>query len=134
MINGFATAAATRSYVEKHGLLAGNNIGTEGLTVSQAGFGCYRVSAGVAHHELALGMALCKGINLIDTSATYGDGGSEILVGQVLQKLIDSGDLKKTVDEAFAHYERLAGSASPHQRADGGRRYPETSLAQPRNL
>jgi len=95
MINGYASAAATRSYVEKHGPLAGNKIGTEGLTVSQAGFGCYRVSSGVAHHEQALGMALREGVNLIDTSANYGDGGSEILVGQVLEKLIDSGDLAR---------------------------------------
>jgi aryl-alcohol dehydrogenase-like predicted oxidoreductase len=65
------------------------------LSAAQAGFGCYRVSAGVAHHEKALRKALSEGINLIDTSSNYADGGSETLVGQVLEKLIDAGDLAR---------------------------------------
>jgi aryl-alcohol dehydrogenase-like predicted oxidoreductase len=66
----------------------------------QAGFGGYRISSGVARHEKALSKALCEGVNLIDTSANYADGGSEILVGRVLQKLIASGDLAR--DEVVA--------------------------------
>ncbi len=96
MITGYATEAATADYLTKHGPLACNRIGTTRLTASQAGFGCYRVSAGVAHHEQALHRALRKGVNLIDTSANYADGGSETLVGQVLEKLIDSGDLARS--------------------------------------
>jgi aryl-alcohol dehydrogenase-like predicted oxidoreductase len=56
--------------------------------VSQAGFGGYRISSGTAEHEKALTKALSEGVNLIDTSANYADGGSEELVGDVLEKLI----------------------------------------------
>ena len=95
MITGYATEAATADYVQKHGPLACSKIGTTRLTASQAGFGCYRVSAGVSHHEQALRKALCEGVNLIDSSANYADGGSETLVGQVLEKLIEAGDLAR---------------------------------------
>jgi aryl-alcohol dehydrogenase-like predicted oxidoreductase len=66
-----------------------------GVLVSQAGFGCYRVDAGVATHEKALRKALLGGVNLVDTSSNYGDGGSETLVGAVLQDLISSGYLSR---------------------------------------
>jgi len=95
VIPGYATEAATKNYLQKHRTIACNKIGTTKLSVSQAGFGCYRVSAGVSHHEQALGKALCQGVNLIDTSANYADGASETLVGQVLEKLIDAGELKR---------------------------------------
>jgi len=96
VITGYATEAATADYLTKRGPLAFNKIGTTGLTASQAGFGCYRVSAGVSHHEQALHQALSEGVNLIDTSANYADGGSETLVGQVLEKLIDAGELARS--------------------------------------
>ena len=62
MITGYATASATADYIQKHGPLTGNTIGTTKLTSSQAGFGCYRVSVGVPHHEKALHTALCGGV------------------------------------------------------------------------
>ena len=95
MISGYATPEATQVHAQKHQPLAYNSIPKTQLTVCQAGFGCYRVSAGVSHHEKALHKALGEGINLIDTSANYADGGSETLVGQVLEKLIDSGSLTR---------------------------------------
>jgi len=127
MTNGYASATATSSYVEKHGPLAGNKIGTEGLTVSPAGFGCYRVSAGVAHHEQALRMALCEGVNLIDTSANYGDGGAEILMGQVLEKLIDSGDLSRDEIVVVSKVGYLQGQnyTLSRERKQQGRPFPE---------
>ena len=48
------------------------------------GFGCYRVMEGNAQHDAALRAYLERGGNLIDTSANYGDGRSETLVGKVL--------------------------------------------------
>jgi len=66
-----------------------------GVLVSQAGFGCYRVDSGVPPHEKALRKALLGGINLVDTSSNYGDGGSEALVGAVLKDLISSGGLAR---------------------------------------
>jgi hypothetical protein len=60
-------------------------LGSTGLQCHPLGFGCYRVMEGNAQHEAALRDYLERGGNLIDTSANYGDGHSEILVGQVLR-------------------------------------------------
>ena len=126
MISGYATEA-TRDYVQKHRPLACNKIGTTALTVSQAGFGCYRVSAGVAHHEQALRKALCEGVNLIDTSANYADGGSETLVGQVLEKLIEAGDLAREAVVVVSKVGYLQGQnyALSRERKQQGRPFPE---------
>ncbi|MBK8434322.1 MAG: aldo/keto reductase [Chloroflexi bacterium] len=55
-----------------------------GAWVSAAGFGGYRVEADNPDHLAALRHALRGGINLIDTSANYSDGGSETAVGQIV--------------------------------------------------
>ena len=49
------------------------------------GFGCYRVADGHPEHEAALRSYLDLGGNLIDTSANYTDGLSEILVGKIVR-------------------------------------------------
>ena len=67
----------------------GNNslrpLGSTGLRCCPVGFGCYRIADGNAEHESALRLYLDRGGNLIDTSANYTDGQSEILVGKVLK-------------------------------------------------
>ena len=127
MIPGYATPEATRDYLKKHHPLAHNGVGTTRLAVSQAGFGCYRISTGVAHHEKALRKALMQGINLIDTSANYADGGSETLVGQVLQKLIASGDLTRQEMVVVSKVGYLQGQnyALSKERRQAGRPFPE---------
>ena len=60
-------------------------LGSSGLQCHVLGFGCYRIMKGNAGHEAALRAYLARGGNLIDTSANYGDGSSEELVGKVLQ-------------------------------------------------
>ena len=95
MIQGFATIEGTRAYAAKHTDIAFATLGGTGLQVSQAGFGCYRVSVGVAEHEAAMRLALQSGINLIDTSTNYADGDSERLVGQVLSAVVDNGELSR---------------------------------------
>jgi aryl-alcohol dehydrogenase-like predicted oxidoreductase len=95
MISGFATAQGTKELAGRSTELAFNPLGRTGLQVSCVGFGCYRVTTGVSTHTQALLKALQSGVNLIDTSANYADGGSERLVGQVLGELIDSGSLKR---------------------------------------
>ena len=60
-------------------------LGSTGLSCHPLGFGCYRIMEGNAQHEAALRQYLDRGGNLIDTSANYGDGRSEMLVGRVLQ-------------------------------------------------
>ena len=60
-------------------------LGSTGLLCHVLGFGCYRIMNGDGEHEAALRAYLARGGNLIDTSANYGDGSSEELVGKVLQ-------------------------------------------------
>jgi aryl-alcohol dehydrogenase-like predicted oxidoreductase len=70
-------------------------LGLTGLKACQAGFGGYRISTGVSRHQEALRTAIRSGINLIDTSTNYADGGSETLVGQVLAELTRGGELQR---------------------------------------
>jgi aryl-alcohol dehydrogenase-like predicted oxidoreductase len=93
VIKGYAIPEATATYAKRHAPLTYEDLGRTGLLVSQAGFGCYRVDVSVETHHRALAKALLEGINVIDTSANYADGGSEALVGKVLAELIDSGRL-----------------------------------------
>ena len=60
-------------------------LGSTGLRCHPLGFGCYRIADGNAEHQAALQSYLQRGGNLIDTSANYTDGQSEILVGRVLK-------------------------------------------------
>ncbi len=60
-------------------------LGTTDLVCHPLGFGCYRIYRGNRQHEEALRTYLDRGGNLIDTSANYGDGQSEALVGLVLR-------------------------------------------------
>ncbi|HWP84934.1 MAG TPA: aldo/keto reductase [Terriglobia bacterium] len=61
-------------------------LGGTGLQCHPLGFGCYRVMEGNATHEAALREYLHRGGNLIDTSANYGDGRSELMVGNILKE------------------------------------------------
>ncbi len=127
MIRGYATREKTENCVERNRPLAYTHIGTTALTASQAGFGCYRVSAGLAPHEQALRKALHAGINLIDTSSNYADGGSETLVGQVLKNLIESGKLSRDAVVVVSKVGYLQGQnyALSQERKQQGRPFPE---------
>jgi aryl-alcohol dehydrogenase-like predicted oxidoreductase len=127
MIGGYATPQATGVHAQKHHPLTYNSMPKTQLTASQAGFGCYRVSDAVSHHKRALHKAICEGVNLIDTSANYADGGSETLVGQVLEKLIDSGDLTRAEVVVVSKVGYLQGQnyALSHERKQQGRPFPE---------
>lgn len=70
-------------------------LGSTGVLVSRLGFGGYRVDEITAEHAAALKLALRSGINLIDTSTNYTDGGSERLIGRVLQELFAGGELRR---------------------------------------
>ena len=61
--------------------------GKTGWSVSQVGFGGYRIHHSSEQQAVALNHALLNGINLIDTSSNYTDGGSELLIGKTLQEL-----------------------------------------------
>ncbi len=95
MIKGFATPEGTRSYGQRHSVLKYNELNSTGLLASQAGFGCYRLDLTVVEHTKSLRKSLLSGVNLIDTSSNYGDGGSEQLVGTVLKNLVWSEDIAR---------------------------------------
>jgi hypothetical protein len=95
MITSKATTHDTQNYCERFPGLLHKQLGKTGLMVSACGFGCYRVDYRVREHFEAMEHALLNGINLLDTSSNYSDGGSEILIGNVLQKLIENGKLRR---------------------------------------
>ena len=64
--------------------------------VSSVGFGGYRVDDRSAAHRQALAKALEAGVNLVDTSTNYGDGHSEILVGEVLSDAVTRGVVRRS--------------------------------------
>ena len=82
-----ATIPATIYYSSKFPDLKYEKLGKTGFTTSACGFGAYRVDDSVEEHHFAFEYALSNGINLIDTSSNYSIGGSEQLIGNVLQKL-----------------------------------------------
>lgn len=88
MISGAATIEGTTALANQFKHLQYNTLGRTRWQVSQAGFGGYRVSTGIDAHSQAMSRSLSNGINLIDTSTNYTDGGSEQLAGEVLAELI----------------------------------------------
>jgi aryl-alcohol dehydrogenase-like predicted oxidoreductase len=82
-----ATVNSTAAYALKYPDLKFKKLGKTNFTTSICGFGCYRVDDAIAEHHQTLEFVLENGINLIDTSSNYANGGSEKLVGNVLRKL-----------------------------------------------
>jgi aryl-alcohol dehydrogenase-like predicted oxidoreductase len=95
MIKSRAGAAGTNTFCSKFPDLLHKTLGKTGLTVSACGFGAYRVDYRVKEHFDSLEYAISNGINLIDTSANYSDGGSEILIGNVLGDLINQNKVTR---------------------------------------
>ena len=91
MIKSRALAENTKDFSEKNPSLLYKPLGKTGFTVSACGFGAYRVDYRVKEHFDALEYSILNGINLIDTSANYSDGGSEILIGNVIGDMINQG-------------------------------------------
>jgi aryl-alcohol dehydrogenase-like predicted oxidoreductase len=95
MIKSGADAENTMSFCNKFPGQMHKKLGKRGLTVSACGFGAYRVDYRVKEHFNSLEYAISKGINLIDTSANYSDGGSEILIGNVLGDMINQNKITR---------------------------------------
>ncbi len=127
MINGHATIEATAELATRFEPVAYVTLGRTGLKASQAGFGGYRISSGASHHQKALGTAIGSGINLIDTSANYADGGSETLVGKVLEDLTAEGAAERRQVIVISKVGYLQGKnlALSRQRQSDGRPFPD---------
>lgn len=64
-------------------------------SLTEIGFGSYRIDNRIEEHFNSLKKAIESGITTIDTSANYSDGRSEILIGNILNDLIENGGLKR---------------------------------------
>jgi aryl-alcohol dehydrogenase-like predicted oxidoreductase len=95
MIKSSANSDSTLNFCNKYPALTHKKLGKTNLTVSACGFGAYRADYRVKEHSEALEYAILNGINLIDTSANYSNGGSEILIGDTVEKLIDEGKINR---------------------------------------
>ncbi len=87
---GFATPEGTARFQNRFASpypFVWRSLGKTGLCVGAFGFGGYRIHNRQESYQDALLKAVAGGCNLIDTSSNYGDGGSEILVGSVIQRL-----------------------------------------------
>ena len=104
-------------------LLSPRPLSDTGLMVSAIGFGCYRVDTADPEHLAALRYALQAGVNLIDTSANYTDGRSELAVGRVLAELGDEAQQVLVVSKAG--YLQGQNYALSQQRQAEGRPFPD---------
>lgn len=105
----------------------------KGIRISRVGFGCYRVGLENPAHKKALVLALRSGVNLIDTSANYGDGEAESLVGEVLSEEFAFGNIKResVCVVTKAGYIQGRNMEIAEQREVAGNPFPETTYYQP---
>ncbi len=92
---GRATREGTARYAARFAADGYRVLGPTGLTASILAFGGYRVDDETPEHREALRRALAAGINLVDTSTNYMDGGSERLLGDVLRDAVTDGELAR---------------------------------------
>jgi aryl-alcohol dehydrogenase-like predicted oxidoreductase len=135
-VAGGASSAGTRAYSERRtaaGTGAYGPLGRTGLTVCRLGFGGYRVNDETPVHQSALERALAGGVNLVDTSTNYTDGGSERLVGSVVGDAMRKGRLarEEIVVVSKIGYVQGQNLALAQEREAAGRPFPEVVHYQP---
>lgn len=128
-----AKTSNTFSYSDKYPLVKCKTLGKTSYRVSICGFGSYRVDIGVQSHEKALVKAIQSGINIIDTSANYSDGGSEKLIGKVLLELIEYGKLSRDEIIIISKGGYIQGSNYDiaSERENSGKPFPEVTKCAP---
>jgi len=122
-----ALPESTKSCADKFPELRHKTLGNTNLTVSACGFGAYRVDYRVQEHFDTLKYAIENGINLIDTSSNYSDGGSEALIGRVLKSLIDENTLQREEIVIVTKGGYIQGKELEvaQTKKDAGKPYPE---------
>lgn len=85
----------TSKYLSRFPQIKSKILGKTKLNTAICGFGSYRIWEGNEEHFNALEKALLSGINLVDTSSNYSDGGSERLIGKVIEKLCQEKKLSR---------------------------------------
>ncbi len=101
-LSGFATVETTnRAGAQRQGVFHERRrpLYENGPFVSMVGFGSYRIGfapgLGFPQCREALEYALKRGVNIIDTSTNYGNGQSELLIGQTLSALVKENALTR---------------------------------------
>ena len=94
-LTGKATSQGTQNLAQKYKAIGYRKLGTTQLSVSNLGYGTYRVEEENSDHVQSLGQALESGINIIETATSYTAGSSERLVGRTIRKLIQSKKLTR---------------------------------------
>jgi aryl-alcohol dehydrogenase-like predicted oxidoreductase len=104
-----------------------NKLGKTDLKISPFGFGGYRIDKNVSGSAASLVSAIRGGINLIDTSANYFDGGSEELIGSVIYRMLEFGEIKREeiVIVTKGGYIQGRNIELLEQRKESGNPYPE---------
>jgi aryl-alcohol dehydrogenase-like predicted oxidoreductase len=130
-VTGRATAEGTAAHASRHGAVlapaAFTALGGSGLTVSRLGFGGYRVDDETPEHAAALAAALAGGVNVIDTSTNYTDGGSERCIGRVLAEAIAGARLVREAVVVVSKIGYVQGRnlRLAREREAAGRPFPE---------
>ncbi len=121
------TAARAARFGAGLGPAAFGPLGATRLTVSRLGFGGYRVADETPEHRAALERALLAGVNVIDTSTNYTDGGSERLVGALLGDLVAPERVRREelVVVSKIGYVQGRNLALAREREAAGRPFPE---------
>ena len=101
-ITGYATSQTTQAFADRMNAQnpsfeanAYRRLTGTDLITSKIGYGTYRVHDQNETQAETLETAIEAGCNLIDTSSNYTDGGSETLIGNVLQKMISANKIKR---------------------------------------
>lgn len=101
--------------------------GKTGFTVSCVGFGGYKIHVDSKVNEKALRKSLLNGINIIDTSSNYMNGGSEILIGKVIDELSAENKVSRDnlVVVSKAGYVQGSVLKQANAKEEQGSAYPE---------
>jgi aryl-alcohol dehydrogenase-like predicted oxidoreductase len=129
-VAGAANPAGTRAHAARHnatGRSAYGPLGHTGLTACRLGFGGYRVDDDTPVHRSALDEALAVGVNLVDTSTNYTDGGSERLVGRAVGDAVRTGRIARAeiVVVSKIGYVQGGNLTLAQEREAAGRPFPE---------
>ncbi|MBS4034852.1 MAG: aldo/keto reductase [Ignavibacterium sp.] len=123
----------TNSYLQRYPEIKYKVLGKTGYTASICGFGSYRIDIGVKSHEITLSKALLSGINIIDTSANYSDGGSEKLIGKIVKELIETDKISRNEILIVSKGGYIQGSNFDlaSQKESSGKPFPEITKCAP---
>ena len=123
----------TSSYSDRYPAIKCKTLGKTNYRVSICGFGSYRIDIGVQSHEKALVRAIQSGINILDTSANYSDGGSEKLIGKVVNELIEADMISRDEIVIVSKGGYIQGSNYDiaSERENSGKPFPEVTKCTP---